>query len=128
MFSLVPTSSGTIFELDMLSSNEITDSDHIVAMERSIQDSGINPWDEAMINPFLKELVLTLSPAGRVVDGLILGRDLPVTSNPVIYIAPIIFVRSMSGRQWHTELQAVIEEIRNDHYVPETIEALVSMD
>jgi len=128
LFTLVPTSSGTIFELDMLSTHELNKPTNIVAMERSIQDAGINPWDEAAINSFLKELVLTLSLEGRFAEKLITGRDVPVTSHPVIYNAPIIFVRSMSGRQWHTELQDVIEAIRSDHYIPETIEALVSMD
>jgi len=128
VFSLVPTSSGTVFELDMLDTNKLIDPDHIVAMERYIQDTGINPWDEDVLNPFLKELVFTLSLEGKFVEQLVSGRDLIMSNYPVIYNAPVIFVRSMSGRQWHTELQDMIEAVRSDHYVPETIEALVSMD
>jgi len=128
LFTLVPTSSGTVLELDMLSPSELINSAHIVAMERSIQEVGIDPWDETSVNDFLKELVTTLSAEGRLVDELISGRDLPVTDHPVIYNAPVIFVRSMSGRQWHIELQDVIEAVHGGHYVPETIEALVSMD
>lgn len=127
-FTLIPTSSGTIFELDMLNNSELPDSVHILGMERFIQDAGINPWDEESLEPFLKELVQSLSPNGKVVDELVSGRGLLATADPVIYNAPIIFVRSLSGRQWHTELQAVIEAIRNEQYVPESIEALVSMD
>ncbi|WP_378955259.1 AAA domain-containing protein [Pelosinus sp. sgz500959] len=128
LFTLSPTSSGTTFELDMLNNNELPDPAHILGMERFIQDAGINPWDEVSIKPFLKELIESLSPEGKVIDELMSGRDVSAMPYPTIYNAPIIFVRSMSGRQWHTELQAVIEAIRNEHYVPESIEALVSMD
>lgn len=128
IFTLVPTSSGTVFELDMLTNNELQGLHELVSLEREIQEAGVNPWHQPVIHAFLQQLVKTLSPQGEVVNELISGRDLSVTSTPVVYNAPVIFVRSMSGRQWHTELQAVIEAVRNDHYVPETIEALVSMD
>lgn len=128
VFTLVPTSSGTVFELDMLSKNELPDLDQLVSLERKMQEKGINPWEQELTNSFLQQLVATLSPQGIVAGAPISGRGLSVKATPVIYNAPVILVRSMLGRQWHTELQAVIEEIRNDHYVPETIEALVSMD
>ncbi|SFL70083.1 AAA domain-containing protein [Pelosinus propionicus] len=128
LFQLVPTSNGTILELDMLSNIDLPNSTHLVSMEHFIQDVGINPLEDEILKPFLNELAQTLSPNGKGEAELISGRGLTAESNPIIYNAPIIFLRSQSGRQWQAELKAVIEEIRNGHYVPETIEALVSVD
>ncbi|WP_425058994.1 RecBCD enzyme subunit RecD [Sporomusa carbonis] len=128
LFKLIPTSTGTLLELDMLSNVELPNSAHLVAMERLIQDTGINPWDEAITKPFLEELGQTLSANGNACHEAVSGRGIQIGANPCIYNAPVLFLRSRSGRQWQSELQGIIEEIRNGHYIPETIEALVTDD
>jgi len=128
VFYIVPTSCGTNLELDMLSNKEGINSDQRNSLENFIQDVGMDPWEEDVARMFLKELVEMLSPEGKVDGEVVSGRNVLVGRNPIIYHAPLLFVRSMTGGQWHTELQDIIEEVRRGHDIPLTIKALVSMD
>ncbi|VBB07197.1 Hypothetical protein LUCI_2441 [Lucifera butyrica] len=127
VFKLLPTSNGTILELDMLSNIELPNSAHLISAERFIQENGIHPWDEAVTVPFFEELIHALSPNGNVEYSVQSGRNVNVENTPVIYNAPVLFIRSRSGRQWQNELNGIIEPIRNGQFVPETIQSLVSL-
>ena len=128
VFYFLPANSGTSLELDMLSNDERINPDQKNSLENFIQDVGMDPWEEDVAKIFFKELIEMLSPAGKVHNEIISGRNVFLGTNPIIYHAPLLFVRSMTGRQWHTELQDIIDEIKRGYEVPQSIKALASMD
>ncbi len=130
IFYIVPSDKGTWLETDMLSGLEIPNAERFSAMERSVQEEGIDPWDEAVMEPLCREIAHTLSPNGKVnySNNIEQSTVANFSGNPTIYNCPLLFVRSRTGRQWQMELKGILEAIDNGYPIPATIAALTSTD
>ncbi|WAM34088.1 AAA domain-containing protein [Caldicellulosiruptor morganii] len=126
IFMLLPTSKGTYLETDMLNNIDLPYIKSLQQMEPEIQNAEINVWDKESIEPILKEIVHTINPGGIYSD-----EDFPlqnIKEVPVISYSPVIFLRKTSGRIWQKELITVIDKIRSDYPIPETIKRLAVDD
>jgi very-short-patch-repair endonuclease len=129
VFKIAPCETGTVLEFDMLSGLELPNPEHLIKMERFINSEGIDPWDKSITHKFLKEIAETLSPDSRVyLDKIRSGKNILCSEHPAIYDVPVIFLRSRSGRQWHMELNSIIESIRQGAQVPAPLECLTKSD
>jgi very-short-patch-repair endonuclease len=129
LFTLVPADMGTQFETDMLTGISLPNAEHLVGLEREIQEMIIDPWEEETVKPLINKLANVIDERGRTdLDKIIAGSKLSTESYPVIYNAPSIFMRKSSGRQWQKDLRDIINAIREGYPVPESIEALIDVD
>lgn len=127
VFSLHPVEMGTVLETDMLPTS-LPNLDRLVQWERSVQESGIDPCDSLVTVPLLTELVHILDPDGHCLMEERIGKPARFPEEPIVYDAPVIFLRERSGTLWQRELHGVIDAIRQGFSIPQTMTALVSVD
>lgn len=126
IFLLYPTSKGTFMETDMLDNIQLPYAKKLQQLEREIQNYDIDVWDKKSIKPVLKEILYTISP-----EGIYFDEDYPKNldlSIPVITYSPVFFLRKKSSRIWLNELTDVIQKIRDNNPIPETIKLLATDD
>jgi very-short-patch-repair endonuclease len=129
VFTLTPADIGTQLETDMLTGINLPNVEHMVGLERDVQELVIDPWDAEIVNPLLNRLANVIDERGRTdLDRLVGGGRQSYEGYPVIYNAPAIFLRSSSGRQWQKDLRDILNAIREGCHVPESIEGLVDVD
>ncbi len=127
IFSIVPGEMGTSLELDMLTGINLPNAAHLVKIEQNVQEMELDPRDKSSVAPFLLELAHTFDPKGEAhLDKCVSGSGLAAETYPVIYDAPVLFLRSNAGRLWQTDFKGIIEAIRKGLPIPETIISLVT--
>jgi len=122
IFTILPTSKGTSMESDMLNGISIPYPTRLQEIERQVESTELDVWDEEVIISLLKEIVNTISPDGEYVKGEIEIKD--TKTIPKITYSPLIFLRKKGGRAWDNELRNIINEIKLGYPVPNTIKAL----
>lgn len=127
VFKLFPTEVGTILETDMLPPS-LPNLDELVEWERRIRENDVDPRDAAVTEPLLTELVHILDPDGHCSMEDKIGNPTNFATIPVIYNAPVIFLRKRAGTLWQRELEGVIEALRQGASVPRPLAALVTVD
>ncbi|MDR5659998.1 AAA domain-containing protein [Serpentinicella sp. ANB-PHB4] len=126
IFSMVPTSKGTLMETDMLQGIEIPYIKRLQEIGRQIEGTELDLWNEEAISPLLEEIVNTINP-----DGKYEKNDDQVKNSkgiPIVTYEPMIFLRKAGGRLWDVELNGILEKIKEGYTVPETIEMLTTDD
>lgn len=126
VFLLIPTSKGTHLETDMLNNIDLPNAKRLQEMEKQLEEIELLPWDKDSLEPFLSEIVHTISPKGRY-SGSELSHG-PNSDSPVINYTPVIFLRESGGRLWQNELKNAIEKIKNGYPVPSSIKILTTTD
>ena len=129
VFTLAPASVGTQFETDMLTGISLPNAEHLVGLEREVQELVVDPWDEESVKSLINKLANVIDERERAnLDKMVTGSRPSYESYPVVYNAPGIFLRKSSGRQWQKDLRDILNAIREGYPVPESIEALIDVD
>lgn len=129
VFTLIPIDAGTQLETDMLTGIHLPNAEHMVGLERDVQEMVLDPWDADAVKPLLGRLANVIDERGRTdLDRQVGGGRLSNETYPVVYNAPGIFLRSSSGRQWQKDLRDILNAIREGFPVPESIKGLIDVD
>lgn len=124
IFSLIPTSKGTLMETDMLLNIDLPNATRLMQMSNEVEDFDFSPLNKEALKPFLKEIVHTISP-----DGSFREEKLDVfKGNTALSISysPCFFLRNTGGRLWQQELLSAIKKIKEGYPVPKTINVLTT--
>lgn len=126
LFKLMPVSIGTQLELEPLQERTLANQEKITELARFMKDSRLTPWDEEIAITFSKELAEAISSQGCAKFELISGRKITGSQQPVIYHAPLLFLRNRFAPLCHRELARVMEELARGGAVPATLQALLA--
>jgi len=125
VFSLLPAEPGTVLETDMLPPS-LPNLTKVAEWERRVREEGVDPQDNVSMEALLTELVHLLDPDGRCEMREKVSNPTNFSRVPVIYNAPVIFVRKRGGTLWQRELQGVMGAILQGIPIPKPLAAVVS--
>jgi very-short-patch-repair endonuclease len=126
IFTLIPTSKGTMLETDMLMNISIPNAARMQEMEMQIGEMEFSTWERCTVAPIFKEIVHTISSNGQYLESE--DRLVKGTTTPKVTYSPAIFLRKSGGRIWQKELSTVIQKIRDGYPVPSSIVSLTTTD
>ncbi len=126
IFEIIPTGKGTVLELDMLNGIDVPNIKRLIALGKRVQEEDINPLDTGILKALCEEFINILSPTGSVRFGNESKQSNYSSSEPVIHDTSALFIRNKAMRQWHLELNGIIEAIDNGYPIPPLIGALTT--
>lgn len=126
IFTLIPTSKGTLLETDMLMNISIPNAVRLQEMEMQISEMEFSTWEKNTVAPIFKEIAHTISSNGEYVESD--DRITKMKETPVVTFSPAIFLRKSGGRIWQKELSTAIQKIREGYPVPSSIISLTTTD
>jgi hypothetical protein len=126
IFTLIPTSKGTLLETDMLMNISIPNAVRLQEMEMQISEMEFSTWEKNTVAPIFKEITHTISSNGEYVESD--DRITKMKETPFVTFSTAIFLRKSGGRIWQKELSTAIQKIREGYPVPSSIISLTTMD
>ncbi len=124
IFSILPTSKGTVLEADMLQNIDFPNASRLTQMENQLSNLDFSPEQEEIIQPLLKEIAFTISPNGSYQEKMLQKKS--ELNNPVISFSSALLLRQGNTRLWQRELTNAVEKIKEGYRIPETIQSLIS--
>lgn len=124
-FAILLLEPSAALELEMLSGVPLARAELLSAVEARMREQGIDLREKGKIKNVLSEIAPAFSfEAEARVSEMQSGRNLELTSQPILYHAPALFVRSKAGRQWQADFKTIIDAIRNDHPIAPSLAVL----
>ena len=126
IFEIIPTGKGTTLELDMLNGIDVPNIERLIALGKRVQEEDINPLDTGVLKVLCEEFINILSPTGRVKFGNESKQSNYFSNEPAIYNTSALYIRNKAMRQWHLELNGIIDAIDQGYPIPPLIAALTT--
>ncbi|RAL21308.1 AAA domain-containing protein [Thermoflavimicrobium daqui] len=125
IFTLSPTSQGTIFETEMLAGLDLPNESFISDIRTSIEEIQPNPLSSEEIYLFYQKIIHSIHPKGQFISET---SEVPSTEIPTILDRTVWFIRKKSSQIWKDELRTVIKALDNNLTIPKSIQSLIQVD